>query len=401
MEDNTLLSRVSSYITQYFKEHITAQYVFHDLQHTMNVAYAVKEIGAGFALPESEMQLLEIAAWFHDTGYSEGGLGHEERSCKIARVFLQNDLSDTQIKTIEGCIMATRLPQSPTNLLEKILADADMSHLGKRSYWDRCERIRQEMFLTKGIQKTDDEWIDFEIDFMLLHQYHTDVAKALYDDRKEKHIKQLKDLKHEQGVNGILNVNELADRIKAKEQKKKEKEKEKEKAGRGVETMFRTTYRTHISLSASADNKAHIMLSINTIVLSLALSNLVVRFNEYPQFILPTAVLTLVCLISMVYATLATRPKITEGTVTKEAILQKKANLLFFGNYYNMKLDEFHWGMMEMLKDDDYLYSAMTRDLYFLGVVLAKKYRFLSICYDVFMYGLIFSVLSFAVVLLI
>jgi len=66
-----------------------------------------------------------------------------------------------------------------------------------------------------------------------------------------------------------------------------------------------------------------------------------------------------------------------------------------------MDIKDFHWGMMEMIKDSDFLYSTMTRDLYYLGVVLAKKYRYLSICYSIFMYGLIFAVIGFAVAYLI
>jgi hypothetical protein len=88
---------------------------------------------------------------------------------------------------------------------------------------------------------------------------------------------------------------------------------------------------------------------------------------------------------------------VTEGKVTREAIKQRKANLLFFGNFYNMTLDEFQWGVNEMLSDPEFLYSSMSRDLYFLGIVLAKKYQYLIICYNIFMYGLIISMLAFGV----
>ena len=108
-------------------------------------------------------------------------------------------------------------------------------------------------------------------------------------------------------------------------------------------------------------------------------------------------VLLMVCLTALVFAILSTRPKITEGTFTREDIEQKQSNLLFFGNFYKMELKDFHWGMTEMIKDSDFLYSSMTRDLYYLGIVLAKKYRFLRLCYTVFMYGLIISVLFFGI----
>mgnify|MGYP000704351297 CR=1 FL=1 len=172
------------------------------------------------------------------------------------------------------------------------------------------------------------------------------------------------------------------------------------KLGRGVETMYRTAYRTHVNLSSIADNKANIMLSINAIIISISISTLVPSFETNEKLQIPTIVLLVVCLGSIIFATLSTRPKITEGTVTREDIINRKSNLLFFGNFYNMNLKDFDWGMMEMIKDSDFLYSTMTRDLYFLGIVLAKKYKYLRYCYSIFMYGLIISVIVFAVAFL-
>jgi hypothetical protein len=146
-----------------------------------------------------------------------------------------------------------------------------------------------------------------------------------------------------------------------------------------------------------ADSKANQMLSINTIMISIVISALVPRMEEMPKLIVPTVLLVSVCLVSMVFATLSTRPKITSGNVTRESIIQRKGNLLFFGNYFNLPLDDFQFGMTELINDRDYLYATMTRDLYFLGIVLAKKYRLLSLCYNVFMYGVITAMLSFAV----
>jgi hypothetical protein len=172
--------------------------------------------------------------------------------------------------------------------------------------------------------------------------------------------------------------------------------------GRGVETMYRTTYRTHTNLSAMADSKANLMLSVNAIVISILVSNLLPKLMEKgEQFNLklgiPSGMLLATCMGSMIYATLSTRPKVTEGKVTREAIKQRKANLLFFGNFHSMPLEDFQWGVNEMLRDPEFLYSSMSRDLYFLGIVLAKKYQYLSICYNIFMYGLIVSLLAFAV----
>jgi hypothetical protein len=106
-----------------------------------------------------------------------------------------------------------------------------------------------------------------------------------------------------------------------------------------------------------------------------------------------------VCVGTIVFAVKATRPNISEGTFTKEDIQNKRTNLLFFGNFHNMTLPDYDWAMKEMLADRDYLYGSMVKDLYFLGVVLAKKYRLLRISYNIFMYGLIVSMLLYGIMI--
>jgi hypothetical protein len=112
---------------------------------------------------------------------------------------------------------------------------------------------------------------------------------------------------------------------------------------------------------------------------------------------IPTVMLVAVCLSAMTFAILATRPSISGGEFTEDDIRQKKANLLFFGNFYRMKHEDYQWGMNELLKDKEYLYNSMIKDIYFLGVVLAKKYRYLRIAYTIFMWGLIATVIAFII----
>jgi predicted metal-dependent HD superfamily phosphohydrolase len=405
-EPSQLLYDTERYVEDYFNRNVQPQFVFHNLEHTVQTVAASRTIGEGFRLPEQEMTLLLLATWFHDTGYAAGPEDHEERSCRFAEAFLQDKLSAQDIATVTACIRSTKVPQRPESLLEQIICDADLSHLGMETYWERNSRLRQEFNLTRGILMNDQEWVDFELNFMLNHEYHTTVARELFDKRKAKHIQQLVKQKHRLNPQMPLSEEERA----LIEQKGKEKDvvgkvlKETEtelklsRFGRGVETMYRTTYRTHTNLSQMADSKANLMLSVNAIVISILISNLLPKLNsENTELVLPTIMLTATCLGSMIFATLSTRPKVTEGKVTKEAIKERKANLLFFGNFYNMPLDDFQWGVNEMLKDPDFLYSSMSRDLYFLGKVLAQKYKYLSICYNIFMYGLIISVLAFGI----
>ncbi len=395
-----LLAEAENYVQKIFEERISSDYAYHNFSHTREVVEAAVEIGLQYNLSEQEMRNLQLSAWFHDAGYYGGAEGHEERSCELAENFLrERDYPDEDIKSVLSCIRATQLPQKPQSIMESILCDADLHHLGNEMYWDRCGRVRQELLQTKGIIMSEQEWVDFELGFMMRHQYHTEVARELYSKRKRKHVKQLKKQKlrlHPEALEATEEAEDGGKRKKKKKAKKSELELKELNLGRGVETMYRTTYRTHVNLSSIADNKANFMLTINAIVISFLVTNLVPKLRDDPWLIAPTAILLATCLSALVFAILATRPKVTEGKVTRDDINHKRSNLLFFGNFYKMDLEDFHWGMMEMIKDSDYLYSSMTRDLYFLGVVLAKKYRFLRICYGLFMYGLIISVLAFA-----
>ncbi|MCB0703828.1 MAG: HD domain-containing protein [Saprospiraceae bacterium] len=392
---NALLESVADHVRTFLEEKLSPDYVFHDLPHTEHVVESAQEIALGLQLTDEELEIILIAAWFHDVGYIDGPQNHEERGCAEARKFLSGKkYPEEKIKQVEACILATRFPQKPENLLEKVICDSDLSHLGKLIYWDRCGRIRQEMLLTRDRNMDDKEWVEFELNFMRQHAYHTEVAKALYGNEKAKHIKQLKKQRKRLDPDRALKKKKNAQRSL---DSNLDTELKQIRLGRGVETMYRSTYRTHVNLSSIADNKANIMLSINAIIISIVVSTLVPGFGENPKLIIPTILLLSVCLIAVVFATLSTRPKVTEGKFTREDIEQKRSNLLFFGNYYNMELEDFHWGMMEMIKDDDFLYSSMTRDLYYLGKVLAKKYQYLSICYAIFMYGLIGAVVAFAI----
>ncbi|NLB92787.1 MAG: phosphohydrolase, partial [Bacteroidales bacterium] len=194
------------------------------------------------------------------------------------------------------------------------------------------------------------------------------------------------------------NLEKLKERIARRNKRAKGKVAKSKNYSRGVDSMFRLTARNQINLSKIADNKSNILISLNGIIISLTLAMLVSKFKEEPAIIIPTVIFILFSLCTVVLAILSTRPNISSGKFTREDILQKKVNLLFFGNFYNMKLDEYEWAVEEMINDDPYLYSSLTKDQYSLGKVLAKKYRLLRWAYNVFMMGLVITVITFLIV---
>ncbi len=164
---------------------------------------------------------------------------------------------------------------------------------------------------------------------------------------------------------------------------------------RGVSDMFRTSYRTHIELSAIADNKSNIMISINGIIISIIIASISPKIDSNPWLLIPTAALLLTCLGSMIYAVLSARPRVSKEPVSLDDVRANRANILFFGNFHTMERADYVEGMEELMQDSTRLYDNMARDIHGLGVVLAKKYRLLRISYNIFMVGLILSVFSF------
>src|SRR5690606_6159084 len=147
-----------------------------------------------------------------------------------------------------------------------------------------------------------------------------------------------------------MKIEEALEEKESSSQGKKNK-KDKKKSERGVETMFRVTSTNHLQLSALADNKANIMISVNSIILSIVVTVLVRKLEEYPNYMIPTFLLVATCLTAMVFAILATRPKVSTGVVTKEDIDKKQGNLLYFGNFHQMSLSAYKGGMHALMED--------------------------------------------------
>jgi hypothetical protein len=193
--------------------------------------------------------------------------------------------------------------------------------------------------------------------------------------------------------------------VEEKRRKKKKGKKEREEEGpeklgsrRGIETMFRTSYATHVDMSALADNKANIMISINGIIVSIVLASIAPRLATDPALLWPASVLLVGCLTSLVYAVLAARPRVTRRPLTLHEVRENAANILFFGSFVNLREEEFVTAMRELLLDTDRLYGNMIRDIYSLGGVLERKFRLLRTSYTVFMIGLVLGVGLFLVV---
>ncbi len=188
------------------------------------------------------------------------------------------------------------------------------------------------------------------------------------------------------------------DDVEGKEKKKDKKKNKGLGSSRGIETMFRTSYRVHQDLVGIADTKANIMISVNGLIISIILAAVSPRIGGLPLLVLPTSILLIGCVTALVYAVLAARPRVSNIPLTLKDIADNNGNILFFGNFVNLSEEEFVEGMRDLMMTQDHLYLNMVRDLYGLGQVLKTKFQLLRISYTVFMFALVVGVGLFVLV---
>jgi hypothetical protein len=169
-------------------------------------------------------------------------------------------------------------------------------------------------------------------------------------------------------------------------------------SARGIETLFKSAYRVQMDLTSLADNKANMMISINGIIMSIMLASVAPKLDSNPWLMLPTAVLLVGSMVSMIFAILAARPRVLRQPITLTDLKNSKGNILFFGNFANMHQDDFVRGLDEMMYDMPLVYDTMIRNIHSLGSVLNKKFGLLQVAYTAFMVALSLGVSSFLIV---
>ncbi len=375
---------VEEHVTALFNQHQPPKLVLHTLQHTQVVVQRANEIAGQYKLSEDDMLVIFIAAWFHDTGYLFGPhTGHEQRGAELMEKFLQeHDAGDNIISAVRGCILATKCPRDPHNLVEEIVCDADTFQFGDKEIFKKTNKLAfEELKHIKGEGFERKAFDEGTIDMLEDHKFFTSYARELLKDGKKdimkKIKKRIKDDKYDEADSGEIT--------------------EKDGTTKGMQTMLRLTSSNHIQLSEMADSKANILISVNAIIISVILSVLLRKLQTDPYLTIPTILFLAFSVTTIVVAILATRPKLNTGTFADEDIVNKKTNLLFFGNFHRMTHDQYEGAMRTMMKDSDYLYSSIIQDIFHLGQVLGKKYKLIRLAYNIFMMGIVISVIAFSV----
>ena len=263
-----IVQKAEDFVTNLLQTELDTKFLYHNLKHTQRVVKSAKELLEHYQLNDDENERLLLAAWFHDTGYTRGTDDHEKTSCTIADDFLTKEgLKQQSVEAVKNLIMATKRHHQPTHLHEEIIRDADASHFAQKSYWETTDFLKEELDLLEIATYTQKEWRDINIKmFRNEHTFHTEYAKERWNLGKEKNLKQLvKEKKTEKDI--------------AKKEALKAKYKS-ESPDRGIQTLFRVTLKNHLTLSDIADTKANILLSVNAIIISVALSNLIPKLDN-------------------------------------------------------------------------------------------------------------------------
>lgn len=388
-EQSIILDQAEEYVTDLFRNDLPEKLLYHNLAHTTEVVEIAHELGEMSDVSEEDQEVLQLAAWFHDTGYIKKYNGHEAESAKYAEEFLKNQgYPKDRIEQVKELVMSTVAGHQAQGLLEQLLHDADMAHLGRKRFFRRGELLRVEFENFNDKSFSELEWEKKQYNFLVSNVFLSEAGKEKYSKRRVKNIKKQRQ--------NIIKARKVTVRTNTGKD-----------FGRGIDTLYRANYRNHINLSAIADGKANMMISINTIMISVivTLSGASMSVSkgftiENMRFTIPIILLLVGALVSVVFAVLSARPKVTSKHVDMNDVKKNKISLLYFGNFLEIPKEEFVNYLSRLKKDQRKLYDSMSLDLYNLGLVLKEKYRLLTLSYNAFMFGLTGTVIAFIVIFL-
>lgn len=183
------LQLTESYVKQLFSDKLPKEYYYHDCNHTVEVVDTARIIALNSGLSDTEIESVLIASWFHDSGLTQVYFGHEDISVLLAETFLsQINHPRNLIDQIIEIILATKMPHSPQNILEEIISDADISHMGKDIFDARSLQLRKEWEIVYNKKYTEEEWLQINIRFMKENLFYTEYCKKYLNPVRLKNL---------------------------------------------------------------------------------------------------------------------------------------------------------------------------------------------------------------------
>jgi len=357
---------------------------FHNLAHTGRLLESANKINDHLKLDDKSYFIVCAALWLYDLELISSDNGEIKKTTLSDGLLDTLEMGDDEKAEIKNCILAANGLRQPISLNEKIVSDAVYFYLGSPYFSEYNKLRRKETEAMTGQKIKGSVWRSETVSLLQNHQFQTSFCQDLLNKTKEENLKTITSL-HREKKNNVYN---LPDNVPGQHIIHPPGWKYKSKHHlSGVETVFRNSSSNHLNLSVMADNKAFIMISVNSILISLGIGLIIGKFVLIPKLFVPTVLLLFVNVFTIIYSVLATRPGLMKGKFTMEDVQNKKVDLLFFGNFFKMPLVDFEYGMKQMMDDSDFLYDNLIRDIYAQGQILGRKFRLLRSSYNIFMYG--------------
>jgi len=388
-----VLVQARQHLLKLFNQKHDARLVYHNYPQTISILDTIQKIGKAQKVTAQIQEIALLAATFRAIGFLENYATPQSTALQRAREFLhEQGYPPDAIKQVTQAIEAT-FRQKPGTAAEALLLDAIAAVRYTDDFENQSALQRLELELVQQQKFVKTEWRNQQLDRLMQVQFFTPYGKIHYAPKLAPHILKLKKQVDKAKPSPPQKTETLPDRPF--------QQLDDATPNRAVQTFFRTTYRVHINLSAIADNKANIMISVNAVLVSVLITFLSYRNigETQPRILLPIILFIVTGLTSLTFAVLSARPKVTRLNTDSDDPINVRRNIAFFGNFVNLKLDQFEEAMDAMLRNDELVYGNMSRDLYFLGKVLDKKYHFLSLSYNVFMIGFFATAITFLIVL--
>ncbi len=181
-----LQDQVAAFVTKLYGSPDLPHYPYHNLDHTRSVVDHTGEMVEHYGLGETDAFVLTVAAWFHDTGHLYGEMqGHEERGVGIMEEYLR-ELAPGLVAGIGRCILVTKMPSHPVDLVECIICDADTYHLGTDYFRQTDPLVHQEVELRTG--KSYPNWDQKTLALLRQHRFFTDYCQEMLNEKKQENI---------------------------------------------------------------------------------------------------------------------------------------------------------------------------------------------------------------------
>ncbi|WP_419211834.1 Pycsar system effector family protein [Maribacter sp. X9] len=384
-----VVKKVEKHVKHLLADQLNNNFLFHSQGFTKKQVAKTEKILEESPSSKVDKNQVLIASWFLNTGYAISYEDHVKESIQLATNFLKEEkITEKEVENVGKLIQSAWEDSTPKNEEEAILKDVRTFFYASEDFEEMLGLLRLELENFQRPVANMESWrLQYVEKLRIEHRFYTDFAKENWQEGKEENVLAL-----------------MKSMQKAVKTEKKETLKAKlkdESPQRAIQSLYRIELRNHLKLSDIADTKANILLSVNAIIISLLLANLLPKLdspsNSY--LIYPTVIFVLFSIASMIMSVLATRPKVDNTELVDDDIKKKDTNFLFFGNFHSLEMGQFKAKLKEIIKSKESIYDSLSMDLYYLGKVLQNKYRLLRWTYSIFIVGIILSVIAFTIAL--